>query len=188
MDMGSPLAGKLLPGERLVWSGQPRQGLMFQPMDAFLVPFSIVWTGIAATMFVAGGFGMATGQLHSAQLPFLFIPTLFLVFGAYFTVGRFLHDAWMRSRIHYGVTERRALILRGDSLTAIDLARTGTVRLKGGGGGRGTIDFTADDGLSMFRMNGFGMWTPSATGSRFIGIEGAQEVFNQIEAIRAKAP
>lgn len=37
----------LNPAERIIWSGKPRQGLLFRPSDIFFVPFSIVWTALA---------------------------------------------------------------------------------------------------------------------------------------------
>ena len=41
------LNGRLLPGERIIWSGQPSRGLMFAANDVFMVPFSLAWCGFA---------------------------------------------------------------------------------------------------------------------------------------------
>jgi hypothetical protein len=180
--------GRLLSGERLLWSGRPRQGLMLVPRDAFLIPFSLLWAGFVAfweTSVLSTG---APGFFALWGVPFMLV-------GLYMTVGRFFHDAWIRSRLSYGLTDRRALILRGHDITAVDLSRVETVKLKGGGdSGRGTILFGRDDDSGIWGggwgyRRGWGMWTPSSSATpRFIGIEGAQQLFNQIETVRARRP
>jgi hypothetical protein len=112
----------------------------------------------------------------------------FVLVGLYAVFGRFLHDAWIRSRTRYGLTDGRALILVGDRLTAVDLKRVATVQLKGGPQ-RGTIVFGSDpDHYGGYGgLRGFGVWLPSSTSgaSRFSGIDSAQAVFNQVEQARA---
>jgi hypothetical protein len=36
---------KLLPGERVLWEGRPSTGLILRPIEAFLIPFSLLWFG-----------------------------------------------------------------------------------------------------------------------------------------------
>lgn len=38
---------ELEAGERLIWSGQPLQGLRFRSSDVFVIPFSLMWGGCA---------------------------------------------------------------------------------------------------------------------------------------------
>ena len=46
-DPATQLAPYLLPNERLLWVGRPDPEVLFTPIDAFLVPFSIMWGGFA---------------------------------------------------------------------------------------------------------------------------------------------
>ena len=39
--------GLLLKGERIVWWGQPAQGLLFTSKDWFMVPFSLMFLGFS---------------------------------------------------------------------------------------------------------------------------------------------
>ena len=117
--------------EQLLWVGRPRQGILFRSSDAALIPFSLLWGGFAffwEFMVVTGG---GRGRGH-APVFFMLWGIPFCVVGVYITVGRFLVDAFVRSRMWYGVTNRRALIVSGigaSRLTSFDLATVGEVTL-----------------------------------------------------------
>jgi hypothetical protein len=185
MDMSESAALRpyLQPGEGLLWWGRPRQGFMLTARDVLLVPFSLAWGGFAIfweTLVVSG---------DDPSVLFALWGVPFVLIGLYMIAGRFFHDAWKRSRTIYGLTAQRALILRGDRFSALPLADAGKIRLQGGAdGGRGTIVFGADPPLTELgiRHNLTG-WTPSDAGPTFLGIEGAQRVFNLIQSTRAKA-
>jgi hypothetical protein len=93
-------------GEKLLWSGQPRQGLRLNISDAFVIPFSLVWCGFAIfweTNAIKG---------HSPLLLKLWgVP--FVVIGLYMVFGRFFVDARARARTYYGVTNQRLIIITG---------------------------------------------------------------------------
>jgi hypothetical protein len=97
------LASHLMNGERLLWSGRPRQGLLLRPADALLIPASLLWC--ALTVFLA-----ATALRSGAPPARSFIALVFVAVGLYMVVGRFLVDAWLRAGTAYGVTDRRVLI------------------------------------------------------------------------------
>src|SRR4051812_6815317 len=102
----SPIALELGNGEKLLWSGRPKQGIVLRPSDAFLIPFSLFWGGFALfweTMVVTGG----------APFFFMIWGLPFLAIGAYMTVGRFFVDAYIRTKTYYGLTNQRAIIISG---------------------------------------------------------------------------
>lgn len=84
-------AHELNPGEHVLWTGQPRQRLMFHTADIFMVAFSFMWGG--AVLFGIGGALFNGG----ADLFFLFPGMLFILVALYITVGRFLVDMAIRS-------------------------------------------------------------------------------------------
>ena len=47
------LGEHLAKGESLLWSGQPRQGVMLRWSDAFLIPITLAWSGVML-VFEAG--------------------------------------------------------------------------------------------------------------------------------------
>lgn len=44
--MGDELRRMLLAGERVLWEGQPYTGLILRPIEAFLIPFSLLWEAL----------------------------------------------------------------------------------------------------------------------------------------------
>lgn len=65
----------------------------------------------------------------------------FSVIGLYFVVGRFIADAIVRTRVRYAVTDRRALILSGRKLLAIEFGSIGQLQFLPNRDGRGSIVF-----------------------------------------------
>lgn len=186
--MNTGIGGYVRAGEKLLWRGRPQQGLRFYGRDLFAVPFSLVWGGMALSFLFFDG-----APMGEAPLPFRVIPLIFGVLAVYITVGRFIHDAWVRSNIDYALTDRRILILRrgfGEDLTALDIGRLEVVRLKGSGD-RGDIVFGQEAGFFGFGgrsfRNSFSLWVPSLSETpAFLGVDGARRLFDQIEGLRAR--
>jgi hypothetical protein len=131
------LAREVSPSEQLLWWGRPLAGMRLRGSDAVGIPFSLMWGGFAIfweTMAIRSG------------APFFFklwgIP--FVAVGLYLIAGRFLYDAWRRSRTAYAVTNERVILLSGGvrpSVLSLRLRTIPAVSLTEGRGGVGTISF-----------------------------------------------
>lgn len=139
---------ELEPGEKLVWSGGPRQGLLFRATDAILVPFTLVACGLAILWEVE----ILT---EDWPLPFVFIGAPFVLLTLYGVFGRFVVDARLRARTAYGLTDRRAIILSGLldlTVESIPLRALGDVTVEERPDGSGTITFgSASPGARLAR-------------------------------------
>ena len=98
----TPFKEVLEPGERLLWAGQPGQGLRVRRADRWAIPFTIVWAGF----FVFWEYWAVQQSGWFVRL--WGIP--FLIVGAWLVVGRFFTDAQRRARTQYGLTDRRILV------------------------------------------------------------------------------
>lgn len=102
-----PLVNRELePGETLLWSGRPGQGLRVRRADAHLIPFTILWAGF----FV---FWEAWGIRSGQPLVMRLFGVPFLVVGVYLVAGRFFVDALKRRNTAYALTDRRVIIVSG---------------------------------------------------------------------------
>jgi hypothetical protein len=171
--------GHLPHKEVLLWTGQPKQGLLFSGDDYFLVPFSIVWLGYALlTLFRGDAEDSAT---------FVLVGTLFVGIGLYLVFGRYILDAWLRRNLHYAVTDTHILIARPAPFARfieLHLEHLPIIELSERGGGRGDIRFGPPESP----------WDrPSARGGplsldpapKFLAIEDARRVFELIKETAA---
>lgn len=168
----------LFPSERLLWAGRPRQGLILRLNDFFLIPFSLFWCGFAI-------FWESTALSMGAPLYFALWGAPFVLIGLYVTIGRFVHDAAIRARLFYGLTDQRVLILRTGLARrsySLDLTNLPMLELEERANGRGTIRFDDPDIVSAFFGRGqWHLWVPSLGGSRrFEGIAEARRVYDLI--------
>ncbi|MFG1345683.1 hypothetical protein V5F59_12380 [Xanthobacter autotrophicus DSM 431] len=174
IEMQQKLAGRLLPGERLLWAGRPRRGLMFVGSDVPVTLFFLAWTGIPLAGVVSEGLGKGHWAFSIFALPFLAV-------GFYMLFLRYLHDAWLRARTFYAVTDRRLLIWREgpwSSFRSYDRAGLNEMELLENGA-RGTIRFgrTAIGGRHQV----------SDSRPAFLGIEDARGVFDLLQRTRPAA-
>lgn len=125
MIFGTPLDRYLDPGEKLVWSGRPKQGLRLQAGDVFVIPFSLMWGGFAF-FWEASVLGLTPLTIHTHVAMHGGAPLLmaiwgipFCLVGLYMIFGRFFFDAYARCKTWYGVTDRRAIVLKSAFSTNI---------------------------------------------------------------------
>jgi len=176
------LSGRLLPGERMLWSGSPGQGIIFTPRDIFLVPFSLMWCGFAIFWEVTAVSG------KDAPGFFMLWGAMFVVIGLYFVGGRFAVDAWVRRGMRYAVTDRRILIARPapfSKFIAVNLGQMVDADLNERANGRGNIRFGR--AASMWGRQNMGMWSPSLEATpQFLMIEDARRVFDIVQKAGAR--
>lgn len=176
-NLKSELAPYLDPQERILWAGQPKGGFQLQIMDAFLIPFSLVWCGFSIFwMYMASQVSVFFGLFG---LPFV-------VVGIYLVFGRFIVDKRKRDSTVYGLTEQRILIKSGkwktevqsfhiSSLPEIDLVETSD--------GLGTITFGSRNPYRT-KSPSTGSW-PGMKGTPTLSrIQDARKVFNQIMQLK----
>lgn len=168
----------LLSGERLLWTGRPKQGLMFQMIDIFLIPFSFVWASVPVTMFLSDKAFRGDAPFH-----FNLVALLFLAIALYITVGRFLVDMLIRDRTFYAVSNRRVIALTksvGTSLKTQDIRNLNGFEFSERGNGRGTIDFSP--GAYAWWQSGGTSFSPGLSrGLKFLGIADCRSVYELIE-------
>ena len=171
----SVIVSELGPGERLLWSGRPAQGIVLRPSDAFLIPFSLLW----------GGFAMfwEYSVVTAAKAPFFFmlwgIP--FVAVGLHFIFGRFLVDAKQRSNTFYGVTNQRIIIVSGvltRKIKSLNIRTLSDVSLDERAGGTGSVTFGPSTGPSWLSTGTAWPGTPSTPA--FEMIEHPRRVFDVI--------
>jgi hypothetical protein len=148
------------PGERLLWAGQPRQGIVLRGHDVFMIPFSLLWGGMIIVWEVMA-FVAVFQSKEPVTLLFPLFGLPFLAIGLYLIFGRFLVDARSRARTFYGITNERIIISSGifsRNLKSLQLRTLSDVTLSEKSDGRGTISF----GQGHFMMAWFPVGWPGA--------------------------
>lgn len=123
--------------ERLLWSGQPKRGLLLRPSDSLVIPFSLLWCGFAI-------FWEASVIHSKAPVFFKLGGVPFILFGLYFVFGRFFIDARTRERTYYGVTNERIIIVTGlftQQISSLTIRNLSEVTLAEHADRSGTITF-----------------------------------------------
>lgn len=184
-DQTQAVRAQLESGEQLVWSGQPRQGLLLRPSDAFMIPFSLLWGGFAI-------FWETSVILSNAPIFFWLFGVPFVLIGLHLIVGRFFTDARTRAQTFYGLTNDRIIITsgkHGKRVQSLSLSTLGDISLDEREDGTGTITFASASPLG--RFGNFGTW-PSVGATRgqmppsFEMIPQAKKVYEMIRGAQRR--
>lgn len=173
---------ELRQGETLVWAGHPRRGFYLKDSDPGMILFSLFWGGFA----IFWEYGVVTSH---AGLFFILWGIPFVTIGIYMMIGRFFHDAWVRGRISYGLTNKRVLIvIRGRTLKVHShrLATLPGIQMVELADGTGSIDLTPD--VERPRRRGdWGRKYDDAYDSRLERIKDVRAVFDQITRLQQQS-
>jgi len=169
---------ELAHGERLLWSGIPYQGFLLRKLDAFAIPFSLLWVGVASICDISAILG-------HIPLFFQLLTTAFAVVGLYMFAGRFFVDLARRGRTAYGLTDQRVIIVSAlfrRRVTTLQLRAHHEVHVFERPDGRGTIVFGEPARRRFFRWSLLDPpWAPS-----FERVDGVRAVHEQLLAARKR--
>lgn len=181
---------ELVPGENLVWAGQPKTSVVFHKEDAFLIPFSLLWGGFAI-FWEAGVSGMWGSQAHGPWTFGMLWGVPFVLIGQYLIWGRFFYVAWLKARTHYAVTNRRVIAVQDSwkrQMASAYLDSLPSLIKEVGSSGIGILRF--DQPQPMWGRNrGFGAWNGlSIAGTpTFVDIEDVDSVYRLVSDLRESA-
>jgi hypothetical protein len=123
-------------GEKQLWIGTPRHGLIFTRADAIISVAAIVWLMIAY-----GWQASVLPRLDVTGVVLSLIGLPFVVVGLYALPVRFFLDARRRKLTTYAITPRRAITLVGSTMTSRPLGELRDARVLDHGNGTGSIVF-----------------------------------------------
>ncbi|MDP4723728.1 MAG: PH domain-containing protein [Crocinitomicaceae bacterium] len=173
-DLSKAFQGHLDTNEKLIWTGQPKKGIVFRTADLFLIPFSLAWCGFAIFWFVSA--------LRSVVPFFALFGVPFVIIGLIFVFGRFVIDAKQRANTFYALTEERIIIKSGiykKSIKSLNLRTLSDIELEEKSNGSGTISIGPKNPMLIWN-NGMN-WMPGANATPSLDlIEDARKVYKLI--------
>ena len=120
--------------EMVLWKGRPQKAFLFTKEDASTVPMSVIICGCSL-------YATFTAWKESGPVLFRLLSLLFVCFGLYMLIGRFLYGAYLRKRTYYVITNKRIIRMQNNKIDlryGDDLMPTGVITNPDGSG---TIEF-----------------------------------------------
>ena len=167
--------------ETLLWTGQPKSGILLRNTDFFIIPFSLFWLAFALFWtYLALGTGGFFGENGLPIFAWLGVP--FILVGVVLAFARFPLDARFRDKTIYGLTEKRILVKTGlfsEEFASYNLEDLGSLRLREGKNGFGTIALNENDKSAL--MSSGLEWMPGAQPIAHLDmIPNVRKVYQQI--------
>lgn len=167
------LNSHLSPGEKLIWTGQPKSGIIFRSADIFLIPFSILWCGFAIFWMVMAS---KAGLFALFGIPFVIIG-LILVF------GRFIIDSKLREKTTYGITADRIIIKSGlftQNIKSLNIQTLSDIEFNEKSDGSGTISIGPKHPMMNMWGNGMNWWPGMKSTPTLDSIPNVKEIYDII--------
>ena len=111
-EIEAKFQAELIPGEKVLWAGQPRRDPRITWWDTVMFPMGLIFAFYGCGLFAAFAVGMWTKGINSFShsiAPVIMFGLMGLI-GLYIVAGRYFYRWWRNSRIYYAVTDRRAMI------------------------------------------------------------------------------
>ncbi|MFC4634800.1 PH domain-containing protein [Dokdonia ponticola] len=162
--------------ETLLWTGQPKKGILFRSSDIVLIPFSFLWCGFAIFWVVMAS---QAGLFALFGIPFVIV-------GLVFAFGRFIIDAKQRAHTFYGITEDRIIIKSGvfsKSIKSLQIKTLSDIEYNEKNDGSGTISIGPKNPM-MIWGNGMNWWPGMKANTQLDSIPEVRKVYNQIIEIQ----
>lgn len=172
-DIQSELGQNLDNNETLLWSGQPKKGIVFTATDIFLIPFSLLWCGFSIFWVIEAS--QAGGLFGLFGVPFVIV-------GLFFVFGRFIIDSKQRKNTYYGLTKSRIIIKSGifsKSIKSLNIKTLSDIEYNKKNNGSGTISIGPKNPMRMWG-NGMDWWPGMKSNPQLYLIQNVQQVYNQI--------
>jgi hypothetical protein len=176
-EASAVISRELSAGERLMWAGQPRCGIRFRSSDIVVVPFSLMWGGVAFYSWVMV-------LLHARWFAALGVVP-FVLMGGYIIAGRFCVDSKVRERTFYGVTDHRLFMVSDlfrQQVWTLDIRFLGNISLRERPDRSGSIVFGPSAWLGPRIWVGPGRLEQPA----FLMIDNVREVYDIIRRLQAE--
>lgn len=179
-NLTAELQEHLDTNEKLIWTGQPKKGIVFRSVDIFLIPFSLLWCGFAIFWEFSVISNGGPFFLKLWGIPFVLI-------GLIFVFGRFIIDAKQRENTVYGLTDERIIIKSGvfkKTIKSLNIRTLSDIEYDEKNDGSGTINIGPKNPMMSMWGNGMNWWPGIKATPSLDLIPEVRTVYNKIIEIQ----